>query len=40
LVKTGKYRQSYFEQSDVKPNVVVESVVEFADKLLDEKFLF
>ena len=39
LVKTGKYRQSYFEQSDVKPNMVVESVVEFADKLLNEKFL-
>lgn len=26
LVKTGKFRQSYFEQSNVKPDVVLESV--------------
>lgn len=28
LVKTGKFRQAYFEQSDVKPDYVVASVAE------------
>lgn len=28
LVKTGKFRQTYFDQSDVKPDYVVASIVE------------
>jgi HAD superfamily hydrolase (TIGR01458 family) len=38
LVKTGKFRQSYFEQSTVKPDIVAGSVVEFADIVLKESF--
>lgn len=34
LVKTGKFRQSYFEQSSVKPNVVIDSIVDLADWLV------
>ncbi len=34
LVKTGKFRQHYFEQSKVKPDILVESVAEFTDPLL------
>jgi ribonucleotide monophosphatase NagD (HAD superfamily) len=28
LVKTGKFRQVYFEQSDIKPDYVIGSVAE------------
>jgi HAD superfamily hydrolase (TIGR01458 family) len=34
LVKTGKFRQNYFEQSQIKPDMLTESVVDFADLLL------
>jgi HAD superfamily hydrolase (TIGR01458 family) len=33
LVKTGKFRQHYFEQSNVKPDLIMDSVTEFADAL-------
>ena len=36
LVKTGKFRQSYFEQSKIKPDMVAESVVDFAESLRRE----
>lgn len=35
LVKTGKFRQSYFERSSIKPDFVVESVSDFAGMLLN-----
>lgn len=34
LVKTGKFRQSYFEQSTVKPELVISSIVDLADRLV------
>ncbi|RYY73199.1 MAG: TIGR01458 family HAD-type hydrolase [Gammaproteobacteria bacterium] len=34
LVKTGKFRQGYYDQSTIKPDMVAESVVDFADRLL------
>lgn len=37
LVKTGKFRQSYFQQSTVQPDMVMQSVVDFADSLLLQK---
>ena len=37
LVKTGKFRQNYFEQSGVNPFMVSESVVEFVEDLIGLK---
>jgi len=34
LVKTGKFRQTYFEQSKVKPNIVLESVRDLPKHIL------
>jgi len=34
LVKTGKFRHSYFEQSQIKPDMLAESVVDFSESLL------
>ena len=34
LVKTGKFRQHYFEQSSIKPDMVAESVVDCVERLL------
>lgn len=34
LVKTGKFRQNYFEQSNVKPELVIDSIVDLADRLV------
>lgn len=35
LVKTGKFRQNYFEQSSIKPDMLAESVVDFTNRLLE-----
>lgn len=35
LVKTGKYRQAYFDQSAVKPNAVIESIADLPQLLLN-----
>jgi HAD superfamily hydrolase (TIGR01458 family) len=34
LVKTGKFRQGYFEQSKVEPDLVIDSIVDLADRLV------
>lgn len=34
LVKTGKFRQHYFEQSSIKPDMLVESVADFSNILV------
>jgi HAD superfamily hydrolase (TIGR01458 family) len=37
LVKTGKFRQNYFEQSGIKPFMISESIVELAQDILNNK---
>lgn len=34
LVKTGKFRQTYFDQSTVVPDMVIDSIVDLADRLV------